>query len=44
MPLDYRSLADSGGKVVDLAKFEKYFGLEGADWFPQRMLVEFLAA
>ena len=39
-----RSLADSGGKVVSPAKFERHFALDGADWFPRRLYVAFLSA
>ncbi|CAM9821557.1 unnamed protein product [Ascophyllum nodosum] len=40
----FASLADSGGKVVSPAKFERHFALDGADWFPRRLYVAFLSA
>lgn len=40
----YRSLAGEGGRYIDPAKFERHFALEGADWFPKRLLAVFLAA
>ncbi|CAN0005323.1 unnamed protein product [Scytosiphon promiscuus] len=38
----FLSLADAGGKHIDPAKFRKHFALEGADWFPERLLAVFL--
>lgn len=31
-----------GGKHVDPQKFLKHFALEGADWFPERLLAVFI--
>lgn len=42
MPRFRRSLADPGGKHIDPQKFHKHFALEGADWFPERLLALFI--
>eukprot|EP00752_Nemacystus_decipiens_P005703 g5161.t1 len=38
----FLSLADETGKHVDPRKFQKHFALEGADWFPERLLALFV--
>ncbi len=37
-----RTLAGADGKHVDPQKFREHFALEGADWFPERLLAVFL--